>query len=100
VLDNVVPICPDCHADLAFVCSWPARGPWGYNEIQTYECPAHGPMFISAEPSVRTEPTGRTVKGPDDDDRDSLALARRKPKPGPNADAVAVPEPDSEPDSN
>ena len=47
VPNNDVPICPDCQRDLSFVGSWTFRGLWGYNEVRTYECPAHG-RFLSA----------------------------------------------------
>lgn len=47
VPDNDVPICPDCQRDLSFVGSWTFRGLWGYNEVRTYECPTHGPIFIN-----------------------------------------------------
>jgi len=98
--DNVMPICPDCQADLTFVCSWPSRGLWGYDEVRTYECAIHGPIFITAETLVGAEPAKVHDKAPEPGDRDSLVPARRKPTPVPNADAIAVPEPDSEPDSN
>src|SRR5215203_2460995 len=98
LLDNVVPICPDCQVDLAFVCAWPVRSVWGYNEIQTYECPAHGPFFLTAQSSVHAEAAGRPVQGPDDGNRDSLTPARRRPTPVLTAGAIAVPEPDPESD--
>jgi hypothetical protein len=97
---NVVPICPDCQRDLTFVCSWPSRGSWGYDEVRTYECPTHGPIFISPEISVGAEPAGPHDKAPDEGDRDSLIPARPKPTPVLNADAIAVPEPEPEQDSD
>ena len=100
VLDSVVPICPDCQADLAFVGSWPSRGTWGYDEVRTYECPTHGPIFFTSETSIGAEPARGQHKAPDDGDRDSLIPARRKPTPSLDADAIAVPESDPEPDSN
>jgi hypothetical protein len=100
VPDNVVPICPDCQGDLTFVCSWPSRGAWGYDEVRTYECPMHGPIFITPEISVGSESASAQDKAPDEGDRDSLIPARRKPTPVLNADAIAVPEPEPEPDSN
>jgi hypothetical protein len=100
VPDNVVPICPDCQGDLTFVCSWPSLGAWGYDEVRTYECPTHGPIFITPEISVGPEPARAQDKAPDEGDRDSLIPARRKPTPVLNADAIAVPEPEPEPDSN
>ena len=95
-LPDVVPVCPDCQADLTFVCSWPARGTWGYDEVRTYECPTHGPIFITPQITVDAEPPKGQDKTPDDGDRDSLIPARRKPTPVLNADAIAVPEPDPE----
>lgn len=92
--DNVVPICPDCLSDLAFVSSWTFRGLWGYNEVSTYECPRHGPIFISPEISIGAKPDKRSDKTPDPGDRDSLIPAPRKPKPSLSADAIAIPEPD------
>jgi hypothetical protein len=94
--ENVVPICPDCQSDLTFVCSWTFRGLWGYNEVRTYECPTHGPIFVTAESSIGVASDKATAdKAPDDTDRDSLISARRKPTPTLNAGAVAAPEPDS-----
>jgi hypothetical protein len=100
VPDDVEPICPDCEGDLTFVCSWPSRGAWGYDEVRTYECPTHGPIFITSEISVGAEPSSAQDKAPDEGDRDFLIPARRKPTPVLNADAIAVPEPEPEPDSN
>jgi len=93
--DNVVPICPDCLSDLAFVSSWSFRGLWGYDEVSTYECPTHGPIFISPESSIGVGPDKGRDNAPDHGDRDSLIPARRKPNPTLNADAIAIPEPDS-----
>src|SRR5262245_16430155 len=100
VPDNVVPICPVCQADLTFVCSWPSPGAWGYDVVRTYECPAHGPIFVTPETLARAASVERQPDGQDDGGRDSLAAARCKPKPVVNTDACAVPEPDPEPDSN
>ena len=92
------PICPDCQADLTFVCSWPARGAWGYDEVRTYECPEHGPIFITPEIPVGAERANGQDRPPDDSDPDSVVPAPRRPTPVLNADAIAVPEPDPEPD--
>lgn len=93
---NGVPIvCPECRRELTLLCSWTFRGLWGYNEVRTYECPAHGPIFLSPETSVEHSPQKELQKGPDDGDRDTLILAPRKPAPTLNSDAIAVPEPDS-----
>jgi hypothetical protein len=92
--NNVVPICPDCQSDLTFVASWTFRGLWGYDEVSTYECPSHGPIFITSKVAVeKTSGVGPDIL-PDQGDRDSLTSARRKPTPTLNADAVAMPEPD------
>ena len=96
--ENVVPICPHCAGDLTFVSSWPSRGTWGYDEIRTYECPIHGPIFITTDISLRTEPAASGDNAPDEGDRAALIPARRKPTPVINADAIAVPEPDPEPE--
>jgi hypothetical protein len=93
--DNVVPICPHCQSNLTFVGSWNFRGLWGYNEVSTYECPTHGPIFIAPETSIGARPGRAPDKAPDEGDRDALAPARRKPTPTLNADAIAIPEPDS-----
>jgi hypothetical protein len=94
--ENVVPICPDCQSDLAFVCSWTFRGLWGYDEVRTYECPRHGPVFLTAEHPIGVEPRKGVVdQALDDSDRDSLMPVPRKPRPTLNAGAVAAPEPDS-----
>lgn len=53
------PVCPKCHRALSCVASWDFCGLWGYYEMRTYECPEHGPVFISprtAEP-LRPERT-------------------------------------------
>ena len=92
---NDVPICPDCQSDLTFVGAWTFRGLWGYNEVRTYECPTHGPVFITPEISIGVGPDKGPDRAPDDGDRDSLISARRKPTPTLNADAIALPEPDS-----
>ena len=90
-----VPICPDCQRDLSFVGSWTFRGLWGYNEVRTFECPAHGPIFVSPQTAAEHGPDKGPDKGPDHGDRDSLIPAPRKPGPTLNADAIAIPEPDS-----
>ena len=90
------PICPDCGGDVTFVASWTFRGLWGYSEVQTYECPAHGPLFVNAAGSIEPRPTHRCGPGPDDGDRDSPILAPRRRPPTSKSDAVAVPEPDSD----
>jgi hypothetical protein len=91
-----VPVCPDCQSELVFVGSWTYRGLWGYNEVRTYECATHGPIFLTPESSVAVEPnTAPADTTPDDSDRDSLIPAPRKPAPMLNAGAVEVPEPDS-----
>jgi hypothetical protein len=98
--DNDVPKCPDCQKDLSFVSSWTFRGLWGYTEVRTYECPTHGPIFVSQQISVGHGPDKGPGKGPDsgpdNGDRDSLVSAPRKPTPTLNADAIAIPEPDSD----
>jgi hypothetical protein len=93
--DNDVPICPDCQRDLSFVGSWTFRGLWGYNEVRTYECPTHGPIFIKPQISIGHGADKGPDKSPDNGDRDSLIWAPRKPRPTLNADAIAIPEPDS-----
>jgi hypothetical protein len=92
--DNV-PLCPHCQRDPSFVGAWTFRGLWGYNEVRTYECPEHGPIFVSPPTAAGHGPEVRPDKGPDNDDRDSLVSSPRKPLPTLNADAIAVPEPDS-----
>ena len=94
--DSDVPKCPDCQSDLSFVAAWTFRGLWGYNEVRTYECPTHGPIFVSPQKSVGRSPDNRLDTGPHDGDRDSLIPAPRKPTPTINADAIAIPEPDSD----
>jgi hypothetical protein len=96
VSGNDVPICPHCQNDLSFVGSWTYRGRWGYNEVRTYECPAHGPIFIGPETSLGVGREKATDKPPDYGDRDSLISARRKPTPTLDADAIALPEPESD----
>ena len=81
--------------DLSFVGSWKFRGLWGYNEVRTYECPAHGPIFVSPQVAVGHGPDNRPDQGGDHGDRDSLISAARKPRPTLSAGAIAIPEPDS-----
>ena len=95
-LKNVVPICPECHQNLTFLCTWNFRDRWGYTAVQTYECPSHGPIFLTLDPAVRPAIINLRDAASDDGDRDALITARRTPKPTLNADAIAVPEPDSE----
>ena len=95
VPDNDVPVCPDCKRDLSFVGAWTFRGLWGYDEVRTYECPTHGPIFVKPHTSVLSGGNQRPDHAPDNGDRDSLVSAPRKPTPTPNADAVAIPEPDN-----
>ena len=75
--------------------SWSFRGLWGYDEVRTYECPAHGPIFVKPQASVGHAPDEKADRSPDNGDRDSLISAPRKPTPRLNADAIAIPEPDS-----
>jgi hypothetical protein len=93
---NDVPICPDCQSDLSFQGAWTFRDLWGYTEVRTYECPTHGPIFVSPQRAVEQGPAQGPAKGPDHGDRDSLIPAPRKPRPTLNADAIAIPEPDSD----
>ena len=103
VPENDVPICPDCQGDLSFVGAWTARGLWGYNEVRTYECPEHGPVFISPQVSIghgpdkspEKDPEKHPEKHPENSDRDLLIPAPRKPTPTLNVGGIAVPEPDS-----
>ena len=92
---NNGPICPHCQRELSFLSSWTYRGLWGYNEVRTYECSEHGPIFVSPEIAVGHDPAKQPDNGPDDDDRNSHVSAPRKPTSPLNADAIAVPEPDS-----
>lgn len=85
-------MCPGCGSVLSFVGCWSFRGLWGFTEVRTYECPRHGPIFLSPETSVANGP----VMGPVNGDRDSLIPVPRKPTPTLDADAIAVPEPDSD----
>lgn len=91
---NSVPRCPRCQRDLSFLTSWTFRGLWGYTEVRTYECPEHGPVFVSPRMPVGYGADKRTDEGPDDSDRDSLVPVPRKPTPALDADAIAMPEPD------
>ena len=90
-----VPICPHCQRALSLLGSWTFRGLWGYNEVRTYECPEHGPIFVGPQIAVGHGPEKRADEGPDNSDRDSLVSAPRKPTPTLNVDAIALPEPDS-----
>jgi hypothetical protein len=89
-------LCPHCQRDLTFVASWNFRGRWGYNEVRTFECPEHGPIFVSPQIAVGHRPNKRPATAPDNGDRDSLVSVPRNPRPTPNSDAIAIPEPDSD----
>jgi len=95
VADHDVPLCPDCQRDLSFVGSWTFRGLWGYNEVRTYECPTHGPIFIKPQISIGHGADKGPDKSADNGDRDSLIWVPRKPTPTLDAGAIAIPEPDS-----
>jgi hypothetical protein len=90
-------ICAECGSELTFVCSWTFRGRWGYDEVHTYECAAHGPVFFNPQGAPAVQVTQASGQGPDNGDRDSLIAARRRPAPTLNSDAIALPEPDSDP---
>jgi hypothetical protein len=90
---NDAPTCPHCQRDLSFLGSWTFRGLWGYNQVRTYECPEHGPVFVSPQIAVEPGPDRRSDKS-DNGDRDALVSAPRKPTPPLNAGAIAIPEPD------
>jgi hypothetical protein len=93
-----VRICPDCQSDLIFVAEWSFRGLWGYNEVHTYECATHGPIFIIQQIPNAGGAIPTPNASPDDGDRESLITARRSPTPTPtlNPAAIALREPDSE----
>src|SRR5688572_22619706 len=93
---KAVPVCPDCDSEPTFVSSWTFRGLWGYIEVRTYECPAHGPIFITPELPIGAGPHQGRDTAPDAADRDSLIPARRKPSPTLDSGAIALPEPDSD----
>jgi len=76
-----VPLCPHCQGALSVVASWDFCGLWGYYEMRTYECPQHGPIFIS--PQIADAPGSNRRPDADSEqaDRDSLISAPRKPRP-------------------
>ncbi len=92
---NRAMLCPDCQNELSFLCSWTFRGLWGFQEVRTYECPTHGPVFVNPQASV-ADAMKMAERCPDSGDRDSLILAPLKPIPTLNADAIGIPEPDSD----
>jgi len=92
---NSLPTCPHCWREPTFVSTWSFRGVWGYNEVHTYECSEHGPIFISSQRPVEHVTDQRRDKDPDNLDRDALVPSPRKRPPTLNADSIAVPEPDS-----
>jgi len=69
---------------------------WGYSEVRTYECPRHGPVFVSPQTSTEHARSNQAGKSDDSGDRDLLISARRKPTPMLNAGAIALPEPESD----
>lgn len=90
------PTCPHCQRKPSFVCSWSYRGLWGYNEVDTYECPEHGPIFVNPPTLAVSVPLKRRDSGRNYGDRDSLVWAPRRPTPTLSSDAVAMPEPDAD----
>jgi hypothetical protein len=89
-----MPNCPECQGALTFVCSWTFRGLWGYDEVLTFECPVHGPIFINPRTPTEQRSEERAVTAPGSNgDHDSLVAAPRRPTPTFNTDAIAVPEP-------
>ena len=90
-------LCPDCQRPLRFVASWTFRGLWGFNEVRTFQCAEHGPVFVNASPQVSRPHTfgKRRSNVPENGDRDSLLPVPRTPKPTLNSGAIAIPEPDS-----
>jgi len=94
--DAVAPLCPECRGSLTLVGSWVVAGLWGYNEVHTYECPAHGPVFIKPELTVNHRQQGSAGNGPDHGDRDLLIPAAAKPVPTLNIGAIGIPEPESD----
>jgi hypothetical protein len=90
-----LPTCSHCQRALTFVASWTFRGLWGYEEVRTYECPEHGPIFITPRTALGHGSEKSADSPPDNGDRDSMVSVPRKPTPTLNADAIAVLEPDS-----
>lgn len=90
-------LCPDCQRPLAFVASWTVRGLWGFDEVLTYECHEHGPVFVNVSlPASDRHASGkRRNSAPEGGDRDSLIPALRTPRPTLNAGTIAIPEPES-----
>jgi hypothetical protein len=90
--------CPHCHGELTFVASWSVRGLWGYDEVRTYECQSHGPIFVRPQTEAVEHSSSKQAsdKTPGNRDRDSLVSAPRKPTPTLDTDAIAIPEPDSD----
>jgi hypothetical protein len=78
------------------VCTWTRQGLWGYEEVRTYECPRHGPIFIGPQTSIEKMSEALPPNAPDDGDRDSLVSAPRKPSPTLDVNSIAVPEPDQD----
>ena len=89
-------LCAQCQRELTFVASWTFRGRWGYEEVQTYECATHGPIFIAAQIATGAGASHRIKSGPENGDRDSLIPARRRPAPSLDSDVIALPEPDTD----
>jgi hypothetical protein len=94
MLGPVLP-CPDCGRALTFVASWSHRGPWGYAQVKTYECAAHGPVFVRVA-ETESGGLGSMSFTSDNPDLDARVPAPLKPKFPLKSDAIAVPEPDSE----
>ena len=66
--------------------------------MQTYECAAHGPVFVTPGAIAETEAggVGAISLNGDHPDRDAGVPALLRPKFPLKSDAVAVPEPDSD----
>ena len=82
--------CPHCQGDASFVSSWTCRGLWGYKEVRTYECPDHGPIFVSSQAAIGHRPNIAIDKGSDDGNRDSLVSAPPKHQQGVIAEPIRL----------
>jgi len=71
------------------------HGAWGgrrfHAEIDVFDCPDHGAIFVTREGITGPGPNGASPDGADDLPRP----APRNPSPTPRSDAVSLPEPDS-----
>ena len=84
--------CPVCKGPLRSV----EHGAWGgrrfHAELEVFDCPQHGAIYLTREGVPGPGPNGTASAGADDLPRP----VPRRPSPAPRSGAVSLPEPDSD----